>query len=164
MPLPFIVSLNMPPSLPQSSSVLPPLSLYIHVPWCVRKCPYCDFNSHEFKGKDIKQNEGLYTQALIKQIENYPIYNLYSVLNDMIDKNILSWKNGNQICLNTTPDNPDDPLFGVGSLDLDWKNIYKVDGKTIVPPRAVPLREDEFTDLCSQFKGTVLGDLQLFTD
>jgi len=28
---------------------LPPLSLYIHFPWCVKKCPYCDFNSHEFK-------------------------------------------------------------------------------------------------------------------
>lgn len=29
---------------------LPPLSLYIHFPWCVKKCPYCDFNSHEVKG------------------------------------------------------------------------------------------------------------------
>jgi len=29
---------------------LPPLSLYIHIPWCVKKCPYCDFNSHEAKG------------------------------------------------------------------------------------------------------------------
>jgi putative oxygen-independent coproporphyrinogen III oxidase len=31
-------------------STLPPLSLYIHIPWCVRKCPYCDFNSHTLKG------------------------------------------------------------------------------------------------------------------
>lgn len=31
--------------------VLPPLSLYVHLPWCLKKCPYCDFNSHEAKGE-----------------------------------------------------------------------------------------------------------------
>jgi oxygen-independent coproporphyrinogen-3 oxidase len=31
-------------------STLPPLALYVHIPWCVRKCPYCDFNSHEMRG------------------------------------------------------------------------------------------------------------------
>ena len=31
-------------------AALPPLSLYIHFPWCVKKCPYCDFNSHEVRG------------------------------------------------------------------------------------------------------------------
>ncbi|NBB92163.1 MAG: YggW family oxidoreductase, partial [Gammaproteobacteria bacterium] len=30
---------------------LPPLSLYIHLPWCVAKCPYCDFNSHALDGE-----------------------------------------------------------------------------------------------------------------
>jgi len=29
---------------------LPPLSLYIHIPWCIQKCPYCDFNSHKLTG------------------------------------------------------------------------------------------------------------------
>src|SRR6202790_3648131 len=35
---------------PLNLNALPPLSLYVHFPWCVKKCPYCDFNSHEVKG------------------------------------------------------------------------------------------------------------------
>ena len=45
---------------------LPPLSLYIHVPWCVRKCPYCDFNSHEAKHALPEQQ---YIAALIRDLE-----------------------------------------------------------------------------------------------
>jgi putative oxygen-independent coproporphyrinogen III oxidase len=44
---------------------LPPLSLYIHVPWCVQKCPYCDFNSHQMKA-DIPEKE--YLARLIEDI------------------------------------------------------------------------------------------------
>ncbi|MFA0088424.1 radical SAM family heme chaperone HemW [Vibrio sp. E150_011] len=44
----------------------PPLSLYIHIPWCVQKCPYCDFNSHALKG-GIPQHE--YITALIEDLD-----------------------------------------------------------------------------------------------
>ena len=39
-------------------AALPPLSLYIHLPWCLKKCPYCDFNSHENKGAVPEVLEG----------------------------------------------------------------------------------------------------------
>ena len=48
----------------------PPLSLYIHIPWCVKKCPYCDFNSHERKeAQNFTDLESMYVDALIKDLE-----------------------------------------------------------------------------------------------
>ena len=47
--------------------VSPPLALYVHVPWCVQKCPYCDFNSHEASGK-IPEAE--YVAALIADLQS----------------------------------------------------------------------------------------------
>jgi len=47
-------------------SSLPPLSLYVHLPWCVRKCPYCDFNSHALRG-ELPQDE--YVAALLRDLE-----------------------------------------------------------------------------------------------
>ena len=48
----------------------PPLSLYIHIPWCVKKCPYCDFNSHEHKeAQNFTDLESMYVDALIKDLE-----------------------------------------------------------------------------------------------
>ncbi len=60
-------------------STLPPLSLYVHLPWCLRKCPYCDFNSHEVPSQE-GQASGLvtgpdaalqrrYRQALVQDLE-----------------------------------------------------------------------------------------------
>jgi putative oxygen-independent coproporphyrinogen III oxidase len=47
-------------------AVLPPLALYIHIPWCVRKCPYCDFNSHERTG-ELPERE--YVERLLLDLE-----------------------------------------------------------------------------------------------
>jgi oxygen-independent coproporphyrinogen-3 oxidase len=47
-------------------TALPPLALYVHLPWCVKKCPYCDFNSHEKQG-DLRFQE--YVAALIRDLE-----------------------------------------------------------------------------------------------
>jgi oxygen-independent coproporphyrinogen-3 oxidase len=61
-------------SQPVNFRALPPLSLYIHIPWCVRKCPYCDFNSHEAKpvlsmskGGGLPETE--YVAALVRDLE-----------------------------------------------------------------------------------------------
>lgn len=49
-------------------STLPELSLYVHLPWCIRKCPYCDFNSHE-KPDGIPESK--YVDALMRDLEQF---------------------------------------------------------------------------------------------
>jgi len=51
----------------QHFSTLPPLSLYIHIPWCVKKCPYCDFNSHELRDS---LPEKQYIEALLTDLDH----------------------------------------------------------------------------------------------
>jgi putative oxygen-independent coproporphyrinogen III oxidase len=55
-----------------SLPALPPLSLYVHLPWCLKKCPYCDFNSHEFRGEGgeaAPAPEARYIAALMADLE-----------------------------------------------------------------------------------------------
>ncbi len=48
---------------------LPPLSLYVHIPWCLKKCPYCDFNSHAVRGPLGELPQRRYVDALIADLE-----------------------------------------------------------------------------------------------
>ncbi|WP_262965072.1 radical SAM family heme chaperone HemW [Methylobacter psychrophilus] len=53
---------------------MPPLSLYIHIPWCIKKCPYCDFNSHAVKGDTP---EAAYIDALLSDLsKDLMLYNI----------------------------------------------------------------------------------------
>ena len=56
------------PGLLQLSS-LPPLSLYVHLPWCLKKCPYCDFNSHAWPESQGAVPEQRYLDALMADLE-----------------------------------------------------------------------------------------------
>jgi oxygen-independent coproporphyrinogen-3 oxidase len=48
-------------------AALPPLSLYVHLPWCLKKCPYCDFNSHEMRVQDVPEQR--YVDAVVADLE-----------------------------------------------------------------------------------------------
>ena len=65
---PFDVVHAMRPGLLQLQA-LPPLSLYVHLPWCIKKCPYCDFNSHEWRDDSQGMPEQRYIDALLADLE-----------------------------------------------------------------------------------------------
>ena len=70
--IPIIPVAAVPPAPTTEGSGLaapPPLALYVHWPWCVRKCPYCDFNSHESGGGIDADIEAAYLAALIADLE-----------------------------------------------------------------------------------------------
>ncbi len=54
------------PLMPSFSSPIP-LSIYVHIPWCVKKCPYCDFNSHKKRQESLPEQE--YIKALLTDLE-----------------------------------------------------------------------------------------------
>ncbi|HEY6898024.1 MAG TPA: radical SAM family heme chaperone HemW [Rhodocyclaceae bacterium] len=54
-------------TVPSGLAAPPPLALYVHIPWCVRKCPYCDFNSHEAKQQIPEE---AYIAALVADLES----------------------------------------------------------------------------------------------
>ncbi len=63
-----VVDLTRPGSR-RTLTTLPPLTLYIHFPWCVKKCPYCDFNSHEPLGGVAAIPERAYVDALVADLD-----------------------------------------------------------------------------------------------
>lgn len=69
---PFDVVHAMRPGLLQLQA-LPPLSLYVHLPWCIKKCPYCDFNSHEWRSQEADGQQAMpehrYIDALLADLE-----------------------------------------------------------------------------------------------
>ena len=65
-PVPEAISMDAGPLARPTFAALPPLALYIHIPWCLKKCPYCDFNSHEVHGE---APEAAYVDALLADLE-----------------------------------------------------------------------------------------------
>lgn len=99
----------------------------------------------------------------VVDIDGLPCYNLLDEYNHLhksgvIDHPLDSYEFA-QVCLNTTVDKPNDMYLGTGSLVKDWDNSYYENGNLVVPDRPVPLKESDFTELCSQFRGTLFEDV-----
>jgi hypothetical protein len=83
---------------------------------------------------------------------------LYEELVYLLENNIIEWGKHKQICINATPDKPDDYGHGGGSLYYNWDNptIVNANGMTdiTIPKYDTPLEESDFSVLCTVFKNT----------
>jgi len=95
---------------------LPPLSLYIHIPWCVKKCPYCDFNSHNLPNN---LNQEQYINALILDLKHDLTY-----INNNIKDNINNINKRKLISIFIGGGTPS--LFDAKYIDLLLTNINKL--------------------------------------
>jgi len=89
-------------------------------------------------------------------LDDLPLLDLYEELQQMLADGTVQWFNEvqDQICINSTKHDPDNYFLGRCSLNLDWDKWEMRDGKMHVPKRETPLKETDFTELCSAFKGT----------
>ena len=94
-----------------------------------------------------------------------PQYDLLSCMDELLQQQKIDWGSHGQICINTTPDQPDNYHYGDASLKYDWNNtIDKADKDGNITHFTVPLRdknlnESHFTQLCTVFQNTVFTDV-----
>jgi len=94
-----------------------------------------------------------------KILTELPSYSLYNDLQNLLKNQIIKWSGDNQICINTTLDEPYNYFKGSGSLVYDWNNAEKIidkfgNEKISVPKYTNPLKEEDFCLICEQFKNT----------
>lgn len=92
------------------------------------------------------------------EIHDLPVFDLYEEYLRLVKEEKIPVCNG-QICINTIEASPQDCFFGTGSLILDWNKSYMEEGKLIIPPREIPLKETDFTILCEQFIGSLFEEV-----
>lgn len=96
------------------------------------------------------------------EIDTLPIYDLHTEFLRLLDEKKIWWteSDNDQICLNTTEDDPSNCLAGRGSLILDWDNSYTdKHGELVVPPKKTLLKECDFKVLCTGFKDSLFEDV-----
>tara|TARA_B100002019_G_scaffold192426_1_gene166441 strand:+ start:8350 stop:8895 length:546 start_codon:yes stop_codon:yes gene_type:complete len=91
-----------------------------------------------------------------EKINFLPVHNLY------YEYKLLNLENKDgQICLNSTKDDPDNYLLGAGSLIKDWSDALSTEGRHTSKTPKIEYKEEDFTELCSIFKGTVFESVYI---